>query len=133
MTATLEFELVSPLKLLVSDKVDMVIVPGVEGDLGVLPGHSPLITNVRPGVISILDGDDIKQKLFVTGGFCEIKPDLCTVLSAEAIKLEDIDSEIAQKRYKDAEEAEASANDENKAEALRELKIASAMVEAISG
>jgi len=65
------FELVSPERLVVSMPVDMVVVPGGEGDFGVLPGHAPLIASVRPGVIEIYDGREVSDRIFVAGGFAE--------------------------------------------------------------
>ena len=67
-----EFELVSPAKLLVSEPVEMVVVPGAEGDIGVLPGHSPLIATVRPGIIDIHEGGKVRDRIFVGGGFAVV-------------------------------------------------------------
>ena len=102
MADTVEFELVSPAKLLKSEPVEMVVVPGAEGDLGVLPGHSALIATVRPGVIDIHEGGSVKERIFVAGGFCEISPERCTVLAEEAIEVSAIDKVVAQKRLEDA-------------------------------
>ena len=66
-----EFELVSPERLLVAQPVDMVVVPGGDGDFGVLPGHAPLISTVRPGVIEIYEGNAVSDRIFVAGGFAE--------------------------------------------------------------
>jgi F-type H+-transporting ATPase subunit epsilon len=89
------FELVAPEKLLFSADVDMVVVPGAEGDFGVLPGHAPLISSVRPGVIDIYDGGTdpkfIRERIFVAGGFAEVSGSRCTVLAEEASPLRDID------------------------------------------
>ena len=73
------FELVSPERLVVSMPVDMVVVPGGEGDFGVLPGHAPLIASVRPGVIEIYDGREVSDRIFVAGGFAEVTRERCTV------------------------------------------------------
>ncbi|HBT41128.1 MAG TPA: ATP synthase F1 subunit epsilon, partial [Rhodospirillaceae bacterium] len=80
MADTIQFDLVSPTKLVASQAVDMVVVPGGEGDLGVLPGHSLLIGTVRPGVIDIHEGGKVTNSIFVAGGFVEVNPDTCTVL-----------------------------------------------------
>ncbi len=71
MADTIDFELVSPDRLVKSQPVEMVVVPGAEGDLGVLPGHSPLIAEVRPGVIDIHEGGKVGERIFIAGGFCE--------------------------------------------------------------
>mgnify|MGYP000629705117 CR=1 FL=1 len=75
MAATLDFELVSPEKLLVSEAVEMVVVPGAEGDIGVLPGHAPLITALRLGVICIFANKVVVWRIFVAGGFAEAASD----------------------------------------------------------
>ena len=130
MADTVEFELVSPAKLLKSEPVEMVVVPGAEGDLGVLPGHSALIATVRPGVIDIHEGGSVKERIFVAGGFCEISPERCTVLAEEAIEISAIDKVAAQKRLEDATLAWKNADDANKAKAEAERRIAEAMVAA---
>ncbi|MBL8696915.1 MAG: F0F1 ATP synthase subunit epsilon [Alphaproteobacteria bacterium] len=90
MADKVEFELVSPERLLVSKPVDMVVVPGAEGDFGVLRGHSPLISTLRLGVIDIHDGGSVQQRIFVAGGFAEVTAERCTVLAEEAVALSDI-------------------------------------------
>ncbi len=122
MADTVEFELVSPQRLVTSQPVEMVVVPGAEGDLGVLPGHSPLIAEVRPGVIDIHEGGKVGERIFVAGGFCEISPDRCTVLAEEAMAVSDIDRADAEARLKSASEGE----DEG------ERRIAEAMMAAVS-
>lgn len=92
MADKVEFELVSPEKLLVSQPVTMVVVPGAEGALGVLPGHAPMIVTVKPGVIDVYGNDmaTITQRIFVAGGFCEITAARVTVLAEEATSLETV-------------------------------------------
>ena len=131
MEKLIQFELVSPERLLVSEKVEMVVVPGVEGDLGVLPEHSPLIANVRPGVINIYEADTVTKSIFVAGGFCEISIDSCTVLATEAIPVDEISRELALKRRKEAQELEIDAVEGSRDKIVGELKIAEAMVEAV--
>lgn len=104
MADTLEFELVSPERLLMSESVEMVVVPGGDGDIGVLPGHSLLIGTVRPGVIDIHEGGKVKEKIFVAGGFAEVTPERCTVLAEEAMPVSDLTVEIADARQKQADE-----------------------------
>ena len=130
MAETVEFELVSPAKLLKSEPVEMVVVPGVEGDIGVLPRHSPLIATVRPGVIEIHEGGDVKERIFVAGGFCEISPERCTVLAEEAIEVSSIDKAKAQKRLEDANSVWQTADGASKAKADIERRIAEAMLAA---
>ena len=72
MADKLQFELVSPEKLLLSEPVGMVIVPGTEGNFGVLPGHAPLISTIRPGTIDIYENRQIIRRIFITGGIAEV-------------------------------------------------------------
>ena len=130
MAETVEFELVSPARLLKSEPVEMVVVPGAEGDIGVLPGHSPLIATVRPGVIEIHEGGDIKERIFVAGGFCEISPERCTVLAEEAIDVSSIDKATTQKRLEDANSLWKNADGISKSKADVERRIAKAMLAA---
>src|SRR3954454_17020108 len=76
-----QFELVSPERLIVSAEVDMVVVPGTEGNFGVLPGHAPLISTIRPGTIDIYQGGAVSERIFVVGGIAEVTPERCTVLA----------------------------------------------------
>ena len=99
---TVEFELVSPAKLLVSEPVEMVVVPGAEGDIGVLPGHSPLIATVRPGIIDIHEGGKVRDRIFVGGGFAEVSPERCTVLAEEATPVDEIDRATAEAQWRDS-------------------------------
>ena len=85
MADKLQFELVSPEKLLLAEQVGMVIVPGSEGNFGVLPGHSPLISTIRPGTIDIYEGRTVAERIFVVGGIAEVTPNRCTVLADEAV------------------------------------------------
>ena len=132
MATTIEFELIAPEKVITSEQVEMVVVPATEGDIGVLPGHSSLIANVRPGVIEIRDEGMVKERIFVAGGFCEISPKLCTVLAGEAIFVKDIDKDVAQRRQLDAQEAELNADEKNKLKAHARRLIADAMMAAMS-
>jgi F-type H+-transporting ATPase subunit epsilon len=93
MADKLQFELVSPEKLLLSEAVGMVVVPGGEGNFGVLPGHSLLISTVRPGVIDVYENGmpTITERIFVSGGFAEVTPERCTVLADEAMPLSSLD------------------------------------------
>lgn len=84
-------EIVSPERLLLSREVDMVVVPGTEGDIGVLPGHSMLVTSLRGGLVSIYEAKEVVDQFFVTGGFAEITESRCSVLADEIIRRADID------------------------------------------
>lgn len=110
MAETINFELVSPERLLVAKPVEMVVVPGTEGDFGVLPQHAPLIATVRPGVIQIYEGGRVVDSIFVAGGFAEVTGDRCTVLAEQAMPVADIDRAAVERKLRDdrekADEAE---------------------------
>ncbi len=110
MAGTVEFELVSPERLLLSEQVAMVVVPGEEGNFGVLPGHAPLISTVRPGVIDVYASRaEISSRIFVAGGFAEVTPERCTVLAEEAVPVGEIDGAAAAQQVADLTEDVADA------------------------
>jgi len=121
-----QFELVSPEKLLLSEEVEMVVVPGAEGDFGVLPGHTPVISTVRPGVIHIFEGGAVKTRIFVAGGFAEVTAERCTVLAEEAVLLDDIDRDQVEKSLQEAMEDISDAGDNSHERALAEQRADSA-------
>jgi F-type H+-transporting ATPase subunit epsilon len=125
------FELVSPERLLLSESVDMVVVPGTEGDFGVLVRHAPLVSGVRPGVISVYNGGEVTERIFVAGGFAEVTPSRCTVLAEQAMPVAEIDRAAAEQQLKDAREDLADAqSDEERDAAARRIAVAEAMVQA---
>ena len=91
MPDRLEFELVTPERLLFSEPVEMVVVPGTEGNFGVLPGHAPLISTIRPGMIEIYEGQNVTRRIFVVSGVAEVTAERCTVLADEAASPETLD------------------------------------------
>lgn len=132
MAEKIQFELVSPAKLLVSAKVDMVVVPGGEGDFGALALHAPMITTVRPGVIDVHDGGKVSSSIFVAGGFAEVNEERITVLAEEAIPVGELTAELAAERKKIAKEALDDAKSErDKAHAERLILVAEAMAAAV--
>ncbi len=133
MAAAVQFELVSPERLVLSAEVDMVVVPGAAGDFGVLPGHAPLISNVRPGVISVYNDRVIEARVFVAGGFAEVSNSRLTVLTEDAVALDEIDRSGADARLAAAREAvEDAADDRAKAEAEKAVTVAEALVAAVA-
>ncbi len=128
------FELVAPERLLASALVDMVVAPGEAGDFGVLPGHSLLMSLLRPGVIETWEGNQVTRRIFVAGGFAEVNERGCTVLAEEAMPVEEIDLERARQRLRDAEEDLGEAKDDaERARAEREIRIAQAEIQAGGG
>jgi F-type H+-transporting ATPase subunit epsilon len=124
----IHLDLVSPEQLLLSDDVDMVTVPGADGYFGILPGHAPVMSALRPGVIEIKGGvEDGDMKLFIRGGFAEVTPTQVSVLAEEAIPLPDFTIEMLDQRITDAEEEVIAAPTEAEklriSEALDQLKL----------
>lgn len=103
-------EIVSPERLLLSRPVDMAVIPGSEGDMGVLEGHTPMIVMLRGGVIALYQGEQITDRLFVGGGFAEVTPERCTVLATEATPVGELVRADAERRLAEAEAAYASAD-----------------------
>jgi F-type H+-transporting ATPase subunit epsilon len=91
MADRVQFELVTPERLLLSEMVEMVVVPGTEGNFGVLPGHAPLISSIRPGTIDVYEGQTITRHIFVVSGIAEVTAERCTVLADEALPPEELD------------------------------------------
>lgn len=114
MAEKLQFELVSPEKLLLSEAVAMVVVPGGEGNFGVLPGHSLLISTVRPGVIDVYADEQtaVTERIFVSGGFAEVTPERCTVLADEALPIASLDRADLEAQQKTHEASVGSLRDQ---------------------
>jgi F-type H+-transporting ATPase subunit epsilon len=118
MADKVQFELVSPERLLVSQPVDMVVVPGSEGDFGVLPGHAPFISTVRPGVIEVYEGSTVTERIFVAGGFAEVTGERCTVLAEEAAPLTDVNRAEVEGELRSLNEELAAARDDSERAAI---------------
>ena len=110
--AGLHFELVSPSRLLFSGEVDQVIVPGTEGEMTVLPGHAPLLSTLRPGVVVVQKTGGSTDRIFVRGGLAEINPRGLTLLAEVAIPLAELNAAALSAQIKDAEEDVADAKDD---------------------
>ncbi len=126
MADKIAFDLVSPERLLLSDIADMVTVPATEGYMGVMAGHAPVITTLRPGMIDILkDGSD--TRFFVRGGFAEIGAEKITVLAEEAIPMSEMALPVLDQRIRDTEEDLIAASGETEkariAEELDDLRM----------
>jgi F-type H+-transporting ATPase subunit epsilon len=131
MAGTLQFDLVSPERLILSEPVEMVIVPGVEGDFGALPEHSNLISLIRPGVLYVYRDGKQSERIFVGGGFAEVTGSGCTVLAEEAMPVAEIDRGKAEQAVTDArEDVEDAKDDIQRATAQAELKVAEARLAA---
>jgi len=118
MADMVTMDLVSPEKLLLSDAYEMVVIPGAEGDFAIMAGHTPITSTLRPGVITIYEGDVEKDRIFVNGGFAQVSDDKITVLAEEAIHVADLDrSDLEQRVQNAAEDIEDAKDDEVKRKA----------------
>lgn len=107
----LHLEFVSPERVLFSGDVDQVDLPGAEGDMGILARHAPLVTTLRPGIVTIINGNT-KVPVVVIGGFAEVGPSGLTVLADKAVAREDFDTATLATEIKDTEEDVADATDD---------------------
>jgi len=116
MEKTISFDLVSPEQLIFNDKVGMIIVPGKEGDLGVLPGHSKLLSSLRPGRVLVYgESKNLLKSFFVSGGFVEINPEKCIVLAEEVNDMSELDQGMVEQEMRDLEK---ETSDESKQQYL---------------
>lgn len=130
--ASLPFELVSPERLVYSGAVTEVIVPGAEGEFGVLAGHAPFIAMLKPGILTI-KGDGADKRYFVRGGFAEVNASGLTILAEEARPVEEIDAGMLAQHIKNAEEDVADATtDETRQRAQRQLDDLKQVAEALN-
>lgn len=129
------FELVSPERKLMSEPVRMVVVPGVEGDFGVLPEHSALISAIRPGILSVYRQDSEEPlRIFVAGGFADVSPTNLTVLAEEAIRVEDLSEADLEQTIRNLTEDRTMAGSEvEKARIESRLSLAKAKLQAVTG
>jgi F-type H+-transporting ATPase subunit epsilon len=126
MADTITFDLVSPERLLLSTDADMVTIPGADGYMGVMAGHMPLVSTLRPGMIDVQAGGK-DERFFIRGGFAEVSPTKVTVLAEEAIPMSEMDIAVLDQRIRDAEEDLAAAKTDQErhrtAEMLDDLKL----------
>ena len=115
--AGLHFEFVSPENVLFSGDVDQVDLPGIEGDLGVLPGHAPMVTLLRPGIVTIMR-EGRREPVVVVGGFAEMGPGGLTVLAERAGAREDFDLVSLADDIRDTEEDVADCKDDSERDKL---------------
>ena len=106
------FELVSPERLLVSEAVESVVIPGTEGEMTVLALHAPVMTTVKPGVVTVKPVSEPEERYVVFGGFADILPSGCTLLAESAVPVKDIDRTDLARRIQDAKEDVADATDD---------------------
>lgn len=110
--ASFKFDLVSPERLLVSEDVESVIIPGTEGEMTVLANHAPVMTTIKPGVVTVKPASGSEQRFVVFGGFADILPSGCTLLAEEAVAVQDINRGDLANRIQEAREDIADAKDD---------------------
>lgn len=133
MVDKLALELVSPERLLVSAEADMVVVPGGEGDFGVLAGHAPVISSVRPGVVEMHDEGGETERIFVTGGFAEVTAEGLTMLAEDAVPVAEMDREDLERRLRNArEDFEDAETDEATHKAQAMIALLTEMLKAVA-
>ncbi len=133
-TGKVAFELVSPERVLASLEADMVVVPGEEGDFGVLAQHAPVLSLLRPGLIEIYDGNKVSERVFVEGGFAEVNPNGLIVLAEAANPLSELSLDEARSLLQRAEDdlADSREPSEGERERLeRAVSVAKLRVEAV--
>lgn len=118
MSDKLNFALVSPERELFNGDVDHVVVPGAEGEFGVMPNHAPVMSVVKPGALRVIDGGS-ERRIFVNGGFADVTPEGLTVLADEAIDLADLDAAKLEQQLKDAAEDVRDASSDAKRDAAQ--------------
>ena len=102
--ATISFDLVSPENLIFNDEVGMIIVPGKDGDFGVLPGHSKVMSSLRPGRVMVYGEDkNLLKAFFVSGGFAEVNPEKCIVLAESVNEINSLEKQAIEKEIQDLE------------------------------
>lgn len=134
MTSTFQFELVSPEKTILSKPALMVTVPGEEGEFGVLVGHSPLITFMKPGVICVYENEEtnITDKIFVAGGFVEVTGERCVVLAEEAMLVSELDRSVIENEMRSlTEDLSAEGSDNKRASLEAKLEVVRAKYAAL--
>ena len=126
MESTISFDLVSPEQLIFNDKVGMVIIPGKEGDIGVLPGHSKLLTSLRPGrVIVYGESKNLLKSFFISSGFAEINPEKCIVLSEEVSEVSSLNKGEIEKQLQELQNQDSN-------ESKQKYQIAKSKIESLN-
>ena len=130
--STIRVDVVSAEESIFSGEAKFVALPGESGELGILPGHIPLITRIKPGAVRIEKAEGGEEFVFVAGGILEVQPNHITVLSDTAIRGKDLDEAKATEARKEAEEAVKNAkSDIDLAKATSELAVMAAQIAAL--
>ena len=124
--AKISFDLVSPENLIFNDEVGMIIVPGKDGDFGVLPGHSKVMSSLRPGRVMVYGEDkNLLKAFFVSGGFAEVNPEKCIVLAESVDEINSLEKSSIEKEIQNLENQDTET-------AKEQLTISKAKLESLS-
>ncbi|MEC7835067.1 MAG: ATP synthase F1 subunit epsilon [Pseudomonadota bacterium] len=123
MENKITFDLISPEKSIFSSEVDMVVVPGIEGDFGVLPEHCSLISELRPGEIEIFKDNKKEKTFFIGGGFAEARREGCTVLASFVKDPKNLDKNVVETEIQKLKNKLENASQEKKVDIEKELEI----------
>jgi F-type H+-transporting ATPase subunit epsilon len=131
--ATLQVNIVSAEQAIFSGEAEMVVAPGETGELGILPGHTPLMTRIRPGTVKVkLVGQDKEEIVYVSVGILEVQPKTLTILADTSIRAHDLDEAKVMEAKRQAEEALANrATGQDRALVVAELAQLAAQLQAI--
>ena len=128
---TFQFELVSPAEKLISEPARYVSVPGSEGEFGVLPGHSSLISSLKPGVVSFKNKDNGHEDIFIAGGFADVSADNLTILAEEAVSVKALDKDELQKELSNlSDDLKLVEGETDKQRVMKKIDIAQAKLAA---
>lgn len=135
MAETFAFELVSPERKLMEEPAVKAIIPGEEGDFGVLPNHSALMATIRPGVVEVyVEGDKEPRRIFIAGGFADVSANNCTVLAEEAVNVNELNRGDLEQTIRNLQEDLSMAEgDADKSRITAKLKLGKAKLEALTG
>ena len=128
----LNLEIITPTDIVLSTPVTMVVVPGIEGDMGILPGHIALVSILRPGVINIYNGNTIINNFFVSGGYVEITKERCQILADDAIPVEQINKADTQTEINALQASLATSSEQEAHNLTQRLSVLQSMLEAAS-
>ncbi|MBI1216342.1 MAG: F0F1 ATP synthase subunit epsilon [Alphaproteobacteria bacterium] len=131
--AAFQFEMVSPEKILVSEKVTMVTIPGEAGDFGVLARHAPLLSSLRPGLVTVTPAEGEVMRFFVAGGFADVCDNHCAVLAEQATDIAEFDRAELEEKLRNLQDDLAFAKDDTMKtlQVNREIALAKARIEAL--
>ena len=114
MDTKINYDFVSPEESIISSEVDMVLIPAIEGDAGILPNHAPYMTILRQGIVEVTFGKDNIKQYLVEGGFADITPQKITILAENSINLTDIDDSVLKEKLQQIDENITNASESDK-------------------